>query len=69
MSRLSNSFALKRLSISSTVCNVSFLICRGGACGYNDFEFSNDQSFYAMSCNGPHVPQVEKLAGHRLVNL
>lgn len=31
---------------------------RGGACGYNDFEFSNDQSFYAMSCNGPHVPQV-----------
>lgn len=31
---------------------------RGGACGYNSFEFSSDKSFYAMSCNGPHVPQV-----------
>jgi dipeptidyl-peptidase-4 len=31
---------------------------RGGACGYNSFEFSHDKSFYAMSCNGPHVPQV-----------
>jgi len=31
---------------------------RGGACGYNSFEFSSDNSFYAMSCDGPHVPQV-----------
>ena len=31
---------------------------RGGACGYNSFEFSADKSYYAMSCDGPHVPQV-----------
>jgi len=31
---------------------------RGGACGYNSFEFSSDKSYYAMSCDGPHVPQV-----------
>merc|ERR1712106_309785 len=31
---------------------------RGGSCGYNSFEFSSDKSWYAMSCNGPHVPQV-----------
>jgi len=31
---------------------------RGGTCGYNSFEFSSDHSFYAMSCDGPHVPQV-----------
>ncbi|XP_023340211.1 inactive dipeptidyl peptidase 10 [Eurytemora carolleeae] len=31
---------------------------RGGTCGYNSFEFSTDHSFYAMSCDGPHVPQV-----------
>jgi len=31
---------------------------RGGTCGYNSFEFSKDSSFYAMSCDGPHVPQV-----------
>ena len=31
---------------------------RGGACGYNSFEFSSGKSFYAMSCDGPHVPQV-----------
>jgi dipeptidyl-peptidase-4 len=31
---------------------------RGGTCGFNDFEFSTDNSFYAMSCDGPHVPQV-----------
>ena len=31
---------------------------RGGACGFNEFEFSADHSFYAMSCDGPHVPQV-----------
>jgi len=31
---------------------------RGGSCGYNSFEFSHDQSYYAMSCDGPHVPQV-----------
>jgi hypothetical protein len=30
---------------------------RGGYCGYNSFEFSTDQSFYTMSCQGPHVPQ------------
>ena len=31
---------------------------RGGSCGYNSFEFSSDKSYYAMSCDGPHVPQV-----------
>jgi len=31
---------------------------RGGSCGYNSFEFSADNSYYAMSCDGPHVPQV-----------
>lgn len=31
---------------------------RGGSCGYNSFEFSHDKAYYAMSCNGPHVPQV-----------
>jgi len=31
---------------------------RGGACGYNSFEFSSGKSYYAMSCDGPHVPQV-----------
>merc|ERR1719242_1214655 len=31
---------------------------RGGSCGYNSFEFSSDNSYYAMSCDGPHVPQV-----------
>ena len=30
---------------------------RGGYCGYNSFEFSKEQSFYTMSCQGPHVPQ------------
>ena len=34
------------------------ILYRGGSCGYNSFEFSHDQSFYAMSCDGPHVPQV-----------
>ena len=31
---------------------------RGGSSGYNSFEFSSDKSYYAMSCDGPHVPQV-----------
>ena len=31
---------------------------RGGSCGYNSFEFSSDKSYYAMSCEGPSVPQV-----------
>ena len=31
---------------------------RGEACGYNSFRFSSDYSFYVMSCDGPHVPQV-----------
>jgi hypothetical protein len=30
---------------------------RGGACGYNSFEFSKKNTYYTMSCNGPHVPQ------------
>lgn len=30
---------------------------RGGDCNYNSFEFSADNSYYTMSCKGPHVPQ------------
>ena len=33
------------------------LIIRGGACGFNSFDFSSDKSYYTMTCNGPHVPQ------------
>ena len=29
----------------------------GGLCGFNDFNFSADKSFYIMSCKGPHVPE------------
>ncbi len=30
---------------------------RGGACGFNTFDFSTKKTYYTMSCKGPHVPQ------------
>ena len=41
---------------------VSCLSCditntRGGDCNYNSFDFSAKNTYYTMSCKGPHVPQ------------
>ena len=52
--------------VSPADCQDSLVTClscdelntRGGSCGYNCFDFSSDKSYYAMSCDGPHVPQV-----------
>ena len=41
--------------VTCVSCDV--LNTRGGACGFNSFEFSAKHTYYTMSCNGPHVPQ------------
>eukprot|EP00095_Tigriopus_kingsejongensis_P009977 maker-scaffold17_size721972-snap-gene-5.18 protein:Tk09977 transcript:maker-scaffold17_size721972-snap-gene-5.18-mRNA-1 annotation:"hypothetical protein DAPPUDRAFT_307138" len=44
---------------------------RGGACGYNQFEFSTEKSYYTLSCQGPHVPQeyLYKAPGQKIATL
>ncbi|TRY64286.1 hypothetical protein TCAL_02614 [Tigriopus californicus] len=44
---------------------------RGGACGYNQFEFSTQKSYFTLSCQGPHVPQeyLFKAPGQKIATL
>ena len=44
---------------------------RGGSCGYNSFKFSKKQTYFTLTCEGPHVPQeyLFKAPGEKIATL